>query len=96
MIRSFFVNLGQKADWEHPKNKGKVKITKYFLKTGEVVSVKREKISKNYLWKYYKPLKYYFLAYKQKCLTLKEKDLEKISKKWQIEELKEEPINISS
>jgi hypothetical protein len=83
----FFPNAVRKINWEKPKQKSnKVRFTKYFLKNGETVLVKRERVSKNFLWRYSKPLKYYFLKYSSICHVLKGKELEAISKKWQYEE----------
>jgi hypothetical protein len=86
VARRFFVNASRKIQWENPQRIGKVKFIKFFLKTGEIVSMKRERITRNYLWKYSKPLKYYLLRLKLIANRIKEKELEKLSKKWQIEE----------
>lgn len=87
VCKTFFVNLQKKADWLKPKQKAqKVRYIKYFLNNGEIVNFKRERITKNYFWKFSKPLKYYLQRFRVITGILQEKELESRSKKWQIQE----------
>lgn len=87
IARRFFVNMKRKADWENPKKQiKKVRFTKYFLKNGTTVSVSRHKPNSNYLWKFGKPLRYFFGKFRTQAIKLKSKELEGLSNKWQIEE----------
>jgi hypothetical protein len=87
VIKHFFKNLMRKANWENPLLKvGKNRYMRYFLKDGNVVVMKRERLAKNFFWKYSVPLKYYFKKFFVYASRIKEMEYESISRKWQIEE----------
>ncbi len=84
--RNFLKKLKKSADWKNPKPQKKlVKIVSYFLKNGDIVKIERENSRQNFIWKFVKPQKYYFLKMKIKSQKLKEQELRKIANKWQIE-----------
>ena len=71
------------------------------LKTQNSITAKRmimekdEKILRNYFWRWGKPMKYNFRKYFAITLKLKEKELEKASRKWQYSELDKKDNNNS-
>lgn len=87
IYRNFFNLLYRKAQWDNPTYET-VKLVKYFLKTGEIISFTKTKHFNNFFWKFpnAKPLKYWFRKLRSKSEKLKEKYLESLSKKWTIEE----------
>jgi hypothetical protein len=88
VARKFFVNVKRKIEWENPVDKySKTRMIRYFKKDGTTEMVRREKVSKNYFWKFAKPLKYYFIKMRMNTCKVKEKLLESQSVKWQIEEI---------
>lgn len=77
--------MKRKANWENPVKKTKTKqYTFTLLKSDEIVTITKTDSTKNLLWKFYKPLKYYFLKYRNTCQLIKIKELEKKSRKYTI------------
>jgi hypothetical protein len=86
ILKNFLKKLKKSADWKNPRSVQKnVKLVTYFLKKGGTVKIERENFNQNFLWKYVRPLKYYFLKMKIRTIKLKEIELRLISNKWQIE-----------
>ena len=65
-----------------------MKIITFYIKNGTTVEFKKENIAKNLLWKFVFPLKYYFASYRNKVMRKKQKELESISSKWKIKNVK--------
>ena len=63
--------------------------------TRVVTMEKDERILRNYFWRWGKPKKYNFRKYFAIALKLKEKELEKASRKWQYSELDKKENNNS-
>jgi hypothetical protein len=79
--------LNRKANWEKPVPKNKAqKNIKFFLKEGGTEIIVRPNKPRNFLWKYSKPLKYYFTRLFVISQKLKEKELQSKSNKWRTEE----------
>ncbi len=75
-----------KKKWNSPEVTMKSKTITYHLLNGETTTVNHHHQVSNFLWKYGRPLKYYFLKMFHTVSKLKEKELEKKSKKWIIQE----------
>lgn len=89
MKKKLMKKLKQKFVWERPiGNGGKLSTIKFFLKNGKIYELKKdERILRNYFWRWGKPKKYYFRVLFLSSLTAKQKELEKVAKRWQIRKL---------
>lgn len=97
MERTFMKKLMRKSIWETPIGIGaKLRKITFYLKNGQVVTMEKDqKILRNYFWRWGKPMKYNFRKYFAIALKLKEKELEKASRKWQYSELDKKDNNNS-
>jgi len=84
--KKFLKRLKSSANWKNPKTFNKnFRIITYFLKKGSSVIIERKNFNQNILWKFMKPLKYYFLRMRIRSTKLKEIEMRSISNKWHIE-----------
>ncbi len=87
LYKTFLKLLHFKAYWEKPVPPTKQRYLNYFLKNGEVVKFIRLNKVPNFLWKFKLPLKYAFYKFLVLTQRKKQKDLERLSNKWKMEEL---------
>jgi hypothetical protein len=88
-LKKFYKLFYRKAHWEKPLLHNKEKIIKFFLKKGGTETMVRPNRTRNLFWKYTdseKQLKYYFSKFFVISQKLKEKELQTMSNKWQVEE----------